>query len=260
MFPSTVVSTALLSSIQLALLLGMFSVSILAGELSNAASTPVNARSASRNTNSATRRHFIPYGHHGPRVAFQQTDVWALIKTDDGMLFVWNNHELHFTLAVKGKDIKQVDVPDRIFLAVDGKTLQIQAAEIREFAADAKEKKLDDKAVLAAHRDWESKYIGELLKSNLTLHSFTLNMSAGGTASLWEFDMPAGMNVEAKTQVYVTVVRGDHVVMLNSEATTANPEVEVRKFLLDTIATLKTSDVPIDVQKLSEAIRAGRKP
>jgi len=227
------------SSIQLALLLGMFSVAVIAIEPINAWSTPA---------------------YTSPRVPSQQTDVWALIKTDDGMLFVWNFNELHLTLGVKGKEIKQVDVPDRIFLAVDGKTLQIQTAEIRVFAPDAREKKPADKALLAAHREWESKYIGELLKSKLTLKSFSVNMSALGPASLWEFDMPEGMNAEVKTEVYVTVVRGDYVLMLNCEATTTTPEAEVRKFLLDTIATLKTSSEPIDVQKVSESIRAGRKP
>jgi hypothetical protein len=85
-------------------------------------------------------------------------------------------------------------------------------------------------------------------------------MSALGAASLWEFDMPEGINAEVKAQLYVTVVRGDYVLMLNCEATTSTPKVEVRKFLLDTIATLKTSSDPIDVHKLSESIRAGRKP
>src|SRR6266436_3705807 len=264
---STVVSSTLLrNSIRLALLLGGFSVAILAVEpvkatqtnslLYGARSTPTYASPRlTVEPVKATQTNSLRYG-----VAFQQTDVWALIKTDDGMLFVWNIHDLHFTLAVKGKEIKQVNVPDRIFLAVDGKTLQIQAAEIRGFAPEAKEKKLDDKAVMAAHRDWESKYIGELLKSKLTLKSFSVNMSALGPASLWEFDMPEGMDTEVKTQVYVTVVRGDYVVMLNCEATNKTPGVEVRKFLLDTIATLQTSDMPIDVQKLSESIRAVRKP
>lgn len=199
---------------------------------------------------------FFPAVSH----ATQPEDGWALITTADGVLFVWNVHELHFTLAVKGKDIKRVNDPDHIFLNVDGKILQIQAAEIRDFAPNAKEKKLDDKAVLAAHRDWESKYIEGLLKSKLALHSFSVNTSGLGTASLWEFDMPAGLNAEVKTQVYMTVVRCDYVVMLNGEATTTTSEAEVRKFLLDTFATLKISSDPFDVQKLSESIRAGRKP
>ncbi|HZE64534.1 MAG TPA: hypothetical protein VE056_11670 [Pyrinomonadaceae bacterium] len=263
MYSSTVVSTTLLrNSIQLALLLGIFSVAILATEhvTRKTKSRISDARSAPQNGNSHTLRHFVPYTYASSGLAFQQDDVWALIKTEDGTLFVWNLHELHFTLAVKGKEIKQVNVPDRIFLAVDGKTLQIQAAQISNFAPNAREKKLDNKAVLAAHRDWESNYIGELLKNKLTLKSFSVNMSALGAASLWEFDMPEGMNSEAKTQVYVTVVSGDYVLMLNCEATTTTPEVEVRKFLLDTIATLKTSSESIDVQKLSESIRAGRKP
>ena len=237
MYSSTVVSTTLLRSfIQFALLLGISSVAIFAAQ-------PVNARSAPARAS----RTSLP------------EDGWALITTNDGVLFVWNVKELHFTVAVKGKDIKRVSDPDHIFLSVDGKMLQIQAAEIRDFAPNAKEKKLDDKAVLAAHREWESKYIGELLKSKLTLHSFSVNMSVLGAASLWEFDMPAGMNAEVKTQVYMTVVRGDYVVLLNCEATTTSPEAEVRKFLLDTMATLKTSSEPIDVQKLSQTIRTGRR-
>lgn len=244
------------NSIQLALLLGMFSVAFLIVEPVNAWSTPAYASPhLIVEPVKATQTNSLLYG-----VSFQQTDVWALIKTDDGMLFVWNINELHLTLGVKGKDIKRANESDHIFLTVDGKPLQIQTAEIRNFAPNGREKKLDDKAVLAAHREWESKYIGELLKSKLTLQSFSVNMSALGPASLWEFDMPEGMSTEVKTQVYVTLVRGDYVLMLNCEATTTTPEVEVRKFLLDTIATLKTSSEPIDVQKVSESIRAGRKP
>jgi hypothetical protein len=239
MYPSTVVSTTMLrNSIQIALLLGILSVAIFTAE-------PANARPAPARTS---------------RVTYQPEDGWALITTEDGVLFVWNVQKLHFTVAIKGKDIKRVDDADHIFLAVDGKILQIQAAEIRNFAPDAKAKKLDDKAVLAAHREWESKYIGELLKSKLTLHSFSVNMSALGAASLWEFDMPEGLNAEVKAQVYMTVVRGDYVVLLNCEATTTAPEVEVRKFLMETMATLNTSAAPIDIQKLSESIRAGKRP
>jgi hypothetical protein len=195
-----------------------------------------------------------------PGVSFQQEDGWVGIKTDDGILFVWNVRELHFTLAVKGKEIKPLDDPDHIFFMVDGKPLQIQVAAIREFAPDAKEKKLDDRAILAAHRDWESAFIEGVLKNKLQLHTFNVRLSKGGDASLWQFDMPEGMNDQAKTQLYVTVVREGYVVMLNCEATPATSEEEARKFLLDTMATLKISSVPIDIQKVSESIRKGVVP
>lgn len=195
-----------------------------------------------------------------PAVSVEQEDGWVAIKTDDGILFVWNLRGLHFTLAVKGKDIKPLNDPDHIFFMVDGRALQIQVASIREFAPDAKEKKLDDRAILAAHRAWESAFIEGLLKSKLQLHTFNVKLSNGGDASLWQFDMPEGMNTEVKTQFYVTVVREASVVMLNSEAAATTSEEAARKFLLDTMATLKTSPVPIDVQKLSESVRKGVVP
>jgi hypothetical protein len=192
--------------------------------------------------------------------AFEQEDGWVAIKTDDGILFVWNVRELHFTLAIKGKDIKPLNDPEHIFFMVDGKALQIQVASTREFAPDAKEKKLDDRAILAAHRDWESAFIEGLLKTKVQLHTFNVRLSHGGNASLWQFDMPQGMNAEAKTQLYLTVLRDDYVVMINSEATTTTPDDTSRKFLLDTMATLKISSVPIDVTKLAESVRKGATP
>jgi hypothetical protein len=119
-----------------------------------------------------------------------QEDGWVAIKTNEGLLFVWNVRELHFTLAIKGKEIKPINDPDHIFFNVDGKVLQIQLASINDFAPDAKEKKLDDKAILAAHRDWEAKFIEELLHSKIRVQRFNAKLSNGGEASLWQFDMP----------------------------------------------------------------------
>lgn len=190
-------------------------------------------------------------------VAFQQKDGWAAIKTDEGILFVWNVRELHFTLSIKGKEIKPLNDPDHIFFSVDGMVVQVQVASIAEFVADAKEKKLDDKAILAAHRDWETKFIEGLLGKTLKAQVFSARLSSGSDASLWQFDMPEGMNAEAKKQVYLTVVSKPYVLLLNCVATDTISEDVARKFLLDSIATLKISSTPIDVEKLSESIRKG---
>jgi hypothetical protein len=190
----------------------------------------------------------------------QQEDGWATIKTDDGILFVWNVRGLYFSLAVKGKEIKPLDDPDHIFFSVDGRVLQIQLAGINNFAPDAKEKQLNDKAILAAHRDWEAKYIEDLLHSKLTVRTFNTKLSNGNDALMWQYDMPEGMNAEAQKQLYLTLVAKDYVLMLNSEAIANFSDGDGRKFLLDTVATLKISATPIDVQKLSESVRAGAKP
>jgi hypothetical protein len=191
--------------------------------------------------------------------SLDQEDGWAAIKTDEGVLFVWNVRELHFTLALRGKEIKPLNDPNHIFFTADGIVLQIQVASIAEFAPDAKDKKLDDKSILAAHRYWEAKFIEGLLGTTLKLQVFSAKLSCGSDASLWQFDMPEGMNSEAKKQVYLTVVSKPYVLLLNSTVTATIPEESARKFLLETMATLKISSAPIDVKRLSESIRGGSK-
>lgn len=193
-------------------------------------------------------------------IPIQQEDGWVAIKTDEGVLFVWNVRGLYFTLSIKGKEIKPLNDPEHIFFSVDGMIFQIQLALIRDFAPDAKEKKLDDKSILAAHRDWEAKFIEGLLGSKLRVQTFNAKLSSGSEASMWQFDMPEGMNAEAKKQVYLTVVSKDYVLLLNSVATATISDDEGRKFLLDTMATLKTSPVAIDVKKLAESVRKGATP
>ena len=177
------------------------------------------------------------------------------IKTVDGYLLVWNRPNIHLTVLIKGKNIKPLNDTEHVFFNVDGMVFQLQLASVSEFAPDAKERQLDDKAILAAHRDWESKFLEGLLGSKLKLQSFNVKLSNAGEASLWQFDMPEGMNADTRKQLYLTVVRGNYVVLLNSTATATIPEETARKFLLDTMASLKISTTPIDVKKLSESIR-----
>jgi hypothetical protein len=193
-------------------------------------------------------------------VPVQQEDGWQAIKTEDGVLFVWNVRGLYFTLAIKGQEIKPLEDPEHIFLSVDGRILQIQLAAINDFAPTAKEKKLDDKAILVAHRDWEAKYIEDVLHSKLTVRTFNAKLSNGSEATMWQFDMPEGMNTEVQKQLYLTRVAKDYVLMLNSEATATISDADGRKFLLETIATLKLSPTPIDVKQLAESIRNASKP
>src|SRR5260370_42585015 len=51
---------------------------------------------------------------------------WTALKTDDGILFVWNRTGLHFTLSAKGKDIGPMVDQNNIFFLVDEMILRIQ--------------------------------------------------------------------------------------------------------------------------------------
>lgn len=189
----------------------------------------------------------------------QQDEGRAAIKTADGFLFVWNRPDIHFTISIKGVDVKPIGDPDHVFFNVDGKVLQIQLAQISEFVPDAKTKKLDDQSILAAHRDWETRYVEGLLNSKLVVQSSATKVN-GNEALAWQYDVPAAIRADTRKQLYLTTVSGDYVLLINSVATDTVSDEVARKFLLDTAATLKTSPTTIDVKKLAEAIKAGGKP
>ena len=188
-----------------------------------------------------------------------QEDGWTALKTDDGILFVWNRTGLHFTLSVKGKDIRPMNDPNNIFFVVDGLILQIQSLPISNFAPDARKNKLDDKTILLAHRDWESGFLEtELLHTKIKVKSATEKLSAGIDALIWQYDLPENLkNPDATGQMYLTRVAQDYVILLNAVTSPAVTESAARRFLLDTIATLKISQDRIDIKKLQEAIQKG---
>jgi hypothetical protein len=190
----------------------------------------------------------------------QQAEGWAGIKTNEGLLFVWNVKDVHFTLSIKGKEIKSLNDPDHIFFSVDGMVFQVQMAAINEFASDVREKQLNDRAILAAHREWETKFLEDLLKSKLAVRNFNVRLSNGADASLWQYDMPAEANTESTKQVYLTAVNQNYVLLLNVAVTSTVTDEVARKYLLETMATLKRSPETIDVQKLAESIRTGARP
>jgi len=193
-------------------------------------------------------------------VAPLQDDSWSALQLDDGILFVWNRPDLHFTLTIKGTDISPLNDPNHIFFKVDGKVLQIQMASVSEFAANAKEKKLDDKSILAAHRDWEAKFLEGVLQSKVKVQLISANLSNVSEVSAWQFDMPENLNAEAKKQIYVSVVTKPYVLVLNGVATATVSDEVARKFLLETMSTLKVSPTRIDIKKLSESLREGLAP
>jgi hypothetical protein len=204
-----------------------------------------------------------PFQIH-PRLAESPTqeDGWTAIKTDNGILFIWNRKDLSFTLSIKGNEIRPLDAGENIFFAVDGLVLQIQSLPIGNFAPDARIKKLDEKSILLAHRDWEAKFLeNELLHSKLTVQTSSEKLANGREALIWQFDLPEGFRTpDATKQMYLSVVARDYVVLLNGVVNATAPEATVRGFLLDKIATLKISPDRIDVKKLQEAIRKGDPP
>ncbi len=190
----------------------------------------------------------------------QESGVSA-VKTADGFVLVWNEPGVYFTLAVKGRNVRPMNSTEHVFFNVDGVVFQVQTVAVKEFMKDFRDGKPDDATILAAHRDWESKFISEsLLGAKLDVKTAPLKLGDGRDALLWKFDMPEmpeGAQSSAKEQLYLTVVSGDHVILLNGVVEGDVPEAAVQKFLLDTLSTLRASAKPINLRELQEAIRKG---
>jgi len=193
---------------------------------------------------------------------FAQEDGWTALKTEDGILFIWNWPNLGFTLSIKGSDIRPMDDKQNIFFVVDGMVLQIQSLPITNFAPDARKNKLDGKAILAAHRDWETRFLeNELLHQKIAVQSSLEKLTDGSEVLIWSYELPEGFrNPDAQKQVYATVIARDYLILLNGVVGEGGSEANVRQFLLRNLSTLKFSADRVDVKKVQEAIRKGGRP
>ena len=176
------------------------------------------------------------------------------IKTLSGYLLVWNQRNNYYILEIKGKDVRQTST-ERKFFSVDGMFLQIVDAPIDNVVEAVKRTSLDDKAILEAHRDWEAKYLAEEYKAKLEITSSWQKLSNGKDALLWGATLPETAKGNVKKQVYLTMVKGDYILMLGGAVTDTIGENATQQLLLTTIETLKTSDKPTDLQKLRDAAR-----
>ena len=187
-------------------------------------------------------------------LAGRQADDIAAIKTDTGFLIVWNGPEIHFTLGLNGKDVRPMARPGTGSVAfnVDGVVFQLQTVAISEFLKDVKKQKLSDQAILMAHRDWETQYLEQTAGTKLNVTTAPQQLGNGSQALIWKYDRPKTRGSE---QMYLTVVSGGNVIILNGVVSERNTASAVQQLLLDTISTLRVSPRPIDVMKLRESIR-----
>ena len=179
-----------------------------------------------------------------------QEEQSGMIKSANGVLVVWNEPGNYFTIEIKGKDIKPSQ-QERLF-KVDGRFFQIQTVEKKAFLK-LTDKSLDDKAILAAHRDWEKEYISGVIKHELKVDSEWLKLPDDRDILVWSYDMPK----TALKQFYVAVVKRDHVLLLNTALEKEGEAQASKDFLLQTLSTLKSSDKPLSLQKASEQIIKG---
>ena len=184
---------------------------------------------------------------------FAQDGQSGLVKTAKGYLIVWNEPGNYFTLEIKGKSIVPAEEPQ--MFRVDGKFFQFQTAAKSQFLKNLNDKTLDDKKILTAHRDWERDYAAEILKSELKVDSEWLKLPSGQDVLAWSYDMPKVAAAQtAKKQIFLTAVKRDHVLVLNSALEDERDAKDIKALLLQTLLTLRSSDKPLDLQKASQQV------
>jgi hypothetical protein len=101
-------------------------------------------------------------------------------------------------------------------------------------------------------------YLGKIFGRQLFASTDWLKLTSGETALLWTFNVSnetADPN-QAKKQLYIATVNRDRIYVVNSAVTSIdNDEQAIRKYLLDTINTMKRSDKPLSLEKAAESIR-----
>ena len=182
----------------------------------------------------------------------QSPEKSGMIKTAHGVLVVWNEPGNYYTIEIKGDKIQPGKQP--LLFQVDGKFFQIQLVDKKAFLKD--DKITDDRSILGAHRDWEGDYISGVIGSKLNIASEWLRLANNNDALFWSYKMPKRADPqEAHWQMYLSVVKGNFVFLLNGATVGGQDEKELRSLLLDTMNTLKPSDKPLSLEKASEMVK-----
>ncbi len=174
------------------------------------------------------------------------------IKMEYGYLLVWNTPGNYYTLRIDGDDVRQIST-EQIHFSVDGVFLQVVTPKIKSFLKDPE--KLDAKAILAAHQDWETNYMEGEYKEKLRIESFPQKLANGEVALLWQFEVPKSAGGNVKKQSYLTLVKGEHIFMLGSVVTDTISERASHRLLLLTALGLRPSDKPTDLGKIQALVK-----
>jgi hypothetical protein len=187
----------------------------------------------------------------------QAPEKSGMIKTANGILVVWNEPGNCYTVEIKGKRISPVNGSKNLYFEVDGRFLQINTPPISDFEKGTPFHPEFPETILRDHRTWELDYISKMVGRQLFPSTEWIKLDNGGTSLFWTYNVPnfSSDANQARKQFYITTVKGDHIFLVNSAQVGEDDEKAIRKFLFDTINTLKPSDKPLSLEKASEMVK-----
>jgi hypothetical protein len=181
----------------------------------------------------------------------------TILKTANGYLVVSNNADISFRIEFKGNKIEAMDSDHPVFM-LDGKLMQVvSVAKSNFYKPQTGQAKPSETQFLEQHQVWESNYLGEQMKSKLTVKKELLDLNAKKKAMLWSFDMPKEFDSQFNLQMFLTTNLGDNILGINTSLEAKDSQIERRKYLLDAMNTLQISAKPFDIAKISEELKKG---
>jgi hypothetical protein len=163
------------------------------------------------------------------------------IQTEQGYRVVSDGPGNALTLEIVG-DVKQQHIEGApLFFNVNKQVLQVLAPQVKDFLPPRQSRKMDDRAILAAHRDYESKYLEEVNHTKLNVESSWKTLDNGRDALIWTFKMSPQGTQNVIEQVYLTTLAGDRVLILVTPLTAESEKDDAIQLQLRTASTLKVS-------------------
>lgn len=177
--------------------------------------------------------------------AFAQTtpQVYA-VKSDNGIIVVYNNKANTFAFEIVGKDIKPQNFNSEIMLfLVDGKVFQANFPKLKNVLGSKIIK--DEKEILKAHQKWEIDFQSDqVFKQKLTAENedtIFLNLEKGKSKQtfFWTYKRPAGNTTNQFVgDAFQSTLIGDRIMVVGSPLTPNQDLRERRQFFNGTLSSL----------------------
>ncbi|MEQ1764055.1 MAG: hypothetical protein ABL984_13040 [Pyrinomonadaceae bacterium] len=177
----------------------------------------------------------------------------ASIKTATGYLHVYNGTPHSFTFEISGKTVEAKQAAGNPAFSIDGNLVQVLLIPRTNFDPD---RKVKDDVILQAHQTWEMDYLKkEIFQSDLKVESESTVLGSE-KALFWSF-VRTKYTVEFDRDAFFTMRLGDGIVGLSTPVKLGEDISAGRERLSKILKTIKISEKPFDIQKLSDNIRKG---
>ena len=197
----------------------------------------------------------------------------SIIRIKDGVMVIYNSNNVpdsanpsnyveyrpvtSFRFEINCKNFKEVERENLMFL-VDDMVFQFTPVPVSSFSKDNFSITTNDSIMLLYHQFNELKYTRELIPGDYEINDEMFSTPSGKVCLFWEFDIP---NKEKDTadnsiykQMYATTRINEKILMFSSAVQKKNDPKEVKRFLKQTIATIRTTDGIYNLEAIRDSL------